>query len=208
MPKFVRYQDYVIKDGRLVGEFEQMYRDFNDPWEQSTRELGAHEKVVGLEILKSNQLNRIIELGCGLGDYTSRIAEISENVLGIDVSETAVNKACSKYDHIKFSQGDILDFDLYRQFKPDCIVLAEISWYVLEKLPAFFKFLKEEMSGVSILHLLMTYAEGEQKYGKEYFSNLKEIMSYWDVVDFEQWGTISHCTYNGGARTYCFGRVR
>ena len=28
MPKYERYQDYVIRDGRLIGEFEQMYRDF------------------------------------------------------------------------------------------------------------------------------------------------------------------------------------
>lgn len=33
--KYQRYQDYVIRDGRLVGEFEEMYRDFDDPWGQS-----------------------------------------------------------------------------------------------------------------------------------------------------------------------------
>ncbi len=33
MKKYSKYQDYVIKDGELVGEFEKMYQDFDDPWE-------------------------------------------------------------------------------------------------------------------------------------------------------------------------------
>lgn len=31
----MRYQDYVIKDGQFVGNFEQMYQNFLDPWHQS-----------------------------------------------------------------------------------------------------------------------------------------------------------------------------
>lgn len=30
-----KYQDYVIKDGRFVGRFDEMYRHFDDPWHQS-----------------------------------------------------------------------------------------------------------------------------------------------------------------------------
>ena len=32
------YRDYVIKDGRLIGEFEQMYKNSRDiPWHQDTQ---------------------------------------------------------------------------------------------------------------------------------------------------------------------------
>ena len=41
MTKYSRYQDYVIKDGVIIGEFEEMYQDFNDPWEQTTKEKSA-----------------------------------------------------------------------------------------------------------------------------------------------------------------------
>ena len=51
MTKYGCYQDYVIKDGRLIGEFEGMYQDFDDPWEQTTREKYALEKLIGLELL-------------------------------------------------------------------------------------------------------------------------------------------------------------
>ena len=50
MKKYDKYQDYVIKDGKLVGEFEQMYKDFDDPWEQSIRESYASEKAVWMAL--------------------------------------------------------------------------------------------------------------------------------------------------------------
>ena len=28
----IKYQDYVIKDGKFVGEFDEMYKKFSDPW--------------------------------------------------------------------------------------------------------------------------------------------------------------------------------
>ena len=31
----MKYQDLVIKNGKFVGEFEKMYQEFSDPWNQS-----------------------------------------------------------------------------------------------------------------------------------------------------------------------------
>ena len=28
----LKYQDLVIKDGKFVGKFEEMYQKFSDPW--------------------------------------------------------------------------------------------------------------------------------------------------------------------------------
>ncbi len=28
----MKYQDLVIKDGKFVGKFEEMYKKFSDPW--------------------------------------------------------------------------------------------------------------------------------------------------------------------------------
>ena len=93
MTKYKRYQDYVIKDGKLVGEFEEMYQDFDDPWNQTTREQDALEKLVAIEIIKRREYKRVIELGCGLGDFTAKIGAVTQEALGIDVSETAIKKA-------------------------------------------------------------------------------------------------------------------
>ena len=187
MGKYPRYQDYVIKDGKLVGEFEQLYRDHDDPWEQSIREEAASEKLVALEIIRRQEFCRVIELGCGLGGFTKKLAEVAGIALGTDISQTAVEKARGRVPGASFQCADVLDLDVYRQFRPDCIVLSEITWYVLEQLHQFKDFLRKEMSGCGFLHLLMTYRDGEQKYGKEYFTNLDEIMAYWNCVEFSEW---------------------
>ncbi len=87
MAKYQRYQDYVIKDGKFVGEFEQMYRDFDDPWEQTTREDDALEKLIALELVRMHGYRRVLEIGCGYGEFTAKLARVSESVLGVDVSE-------------------------------------------------------------------------------------------------------------------------
>jgi len=204
--KYQRYQDYVIKDGKLVAEFEEMYRDFDDPWEQTTREQGALEKLAAIEIIRREGYKRVLELGCGLGDFTAKFAEVAGVALGIDVSETAIKKARQRHPQLEFTVADILDYDVYRQFRPDCIVMAEISWYVLEKLDRFKSFLHLEMRG-GLIHLLMTYRAGEQKYGRDFFTNLYGIMTYWDCVEFQEWGSFSRKEYNGGKRTFFHGII-
>ena len=42
-PKYPKYQDYVIKNGKLVGEFEQIYQDYEDPWHQSKEEWASEK---------------------------------------------------------------------------------------------------------------------------------------------------------------------
>jgi len=53
----------------------------------------------------------------------------------------------------------------------------------------------------------MTYREGEQKYGREYFTNLEEIMRFWDCVEIQDWGFFSKKEYNGGKRTFFHGII-
>ena len=37
--KYERYQDYVIRDGRFIGDFEAMYQDHDDPWAPDTKKI-------------------------------------------------------------------------------------------------------------------------------------------------------------------------
>ena len=206
-PKYPRYQDYVIKDGALVGEFEEMYKDFDDPWEQTTREEWASEKAAALNLIRKLKGTKVIELGCGLGHYTNKIACLGNgiDVLGVDVSETAINKAKALYPGCNFVVADILDFNIYREYKPDIIVMAEITWYILDKLDRFIAFLKTEIPNTYLIHLLTTYPKGIQKYGKDKFTNLQEIMSYFGA-EYKEWGEISYPEMDGCKRTYFLGR--
>lgn len=205
MTKFEKYQDYVIKDGKLVGEFDQMYKDFDDPWEQSTRELFASAKAVCLNLVESFQCQKVIELGCGFGQFTDRLKKICPSVSGLDISPTAIDVARKRYPNCDFHVSKFPDLELIRTLGPDCIVMAEITWYVLDDLDNFLAFLKNEMPDTLLIHMLMTYSAGEQKYGADKFTNLTEIKDYFGM-NYIEWGEVESAEMGGGKRTYFAGR--
>ena len=212
MAKYERYQDYVIRDGKFIGEFEDMYRDFDDPWEQSTREQGLSYKTVVLSLLKKYKFKRILEIGCGFGYFSKEIHDLGIDTLGVDISETAVKKASALFPECNFTCGDVLDFAIYEKFKPDCIIFSEVTWYILDKLQHFLKYYKNQLKETYLIHLLAMYAKGVQKYGIEYFSELGSpgrggVLSYFDL-DYEEYGEIHYKELGFNSRTYFLGRPK
>jgi hypothetical protein len=83
--------------------------------------------------------------------------------------------------------------------------MAEITWYVLDKIDSFITFLKNEMPDTYLIHLLTTYPAGIQQYGKDKFTNLHEIMLYFGA-NYQEWGEITYQETDGCSRTYFIGR--
>jgi hypothetical protein len=59
--------------------------------------------------------------------------------------------------------------------------MAEISWYLLEKLADLRDFLRRELPNCFIVHLLATYPPGEQQYGREYFQDIQGIKDFFGM---------------------------
>ncbi len=189
MTKYERYQDYVIKNGELVGEFEAMYQDFDDPWDQSFREDSVLSKSVVENVIQGNNFNRPYELGCGLGYFVEKMRLIC-GTGGMDVSKTAIEKARVMFPKCQFDHGDILEVEKISNLKPDCIFMDEVTWYVLEKLDEFKTAISKNFKGTSFLHTLRQYPDGGQQFGKEYFTDLKGFIEFFaPVVDFSDWGS-------------------
>jgi len=102
----MKYQDLIIKDGKFIGEFEEMYQKYTDPWHQS-EELyysSLSRRSVCWYLEKYN-INSIVEWGCGLGRTSQYIKENTckaIEILGIDISNTAINKAKKFYPKLEF----------------------------------------------------------------------------------------------------------
>jgi SAM-dependent methyltransferase len=202
----MKYQDFVIKDGKLVGKFDEMYGLFDDPWEQSTREEYSHEKTLGLSIIKKNKFKNVIELGCGHGHYTNKIKNLSNISTGVDISQNAISKAKNLYPECNFIVSDITNNDIYKNV--DCIMMVEVTWYVLEKLKEF-KEIISQYKGVGFFHTLNTYPKGVQQYGKEFFTNNDEVMDYFsDIIDIEEHGSFFKNNNDGSIRNYFYGKIK
>jgi 2-polyprenyl-3-methyl-5-hydroxy-6-metoxy-1,4-benzoquinol methylase len=143
-------------------------------------------------------------MGCGLGYFTNEIATIvgQQNVAGIDISETAIAKAQASFTNIRFQTKKFDDFDFILSLKPDVIVMAEITWYVLPELENFIKFYRNSLKDTQLIHLLTTYG-ANQKYGNQYFSDLKGILDYFSL-NYVQFGEIFK-PKDKVSRTYFWG---
>lgn len=174
------YHDYVIKDGKFIGKFDEMYSKFQDPWMQKTQP-NKYSRMAGILHIKNFNIQSVLECGCGLGYYANWIKHETGIVpKSVDVSPVAIEKAKKLFPELDFEVSDITQ-DLHKYKELDCILFAEIVWYILPQLKNIFGVLKKDFKGKHLL-VNQVFYKGTQKYGTAYFTNLKEFIDY---VPFE-----------------------
>ncbi|MFN8671988.1 MAG: methyltransferase domain-containing protein [Candidatus Sericytochromatia bacterium] len=69
---------------------------------------------------------KILELGCGAGDFALWLSKKEFSIYGMDISETAINwakeKAKKENLSINFTQGNVLNLNLYENNFFDCVI--------------------------------------------------------------------------------------
>lgn len=113
MNKSHDYHDYVFRDGQLVGEFEQMYRNSATvPWHQDEQADWMDVRLTK-EMIRDigERLDEIHDLGCGTGHYLNLIATefltSHGKGFGYDISQTAQHKAAAAFPQFTFSVLDL-----------------------------------------------------------------------------------------------------
>lgn len=69
-----------------------------------------------IELLNPNKEQRILDLGCGSGQLTSKINALSKEVIGIDKSPEMIADAKSKFKTIEFDVTDASNFSFVKPF--------------------------------------------------------------------------------------------
>jgi 2-polyprenyl-3-methyl-5-hydroxy-6-metoxy-1,4-benzoquinol methylase len=94
-----------------------------------------------LAILDRRRYGRVLEIGCGAGTFTPRLAGLADKVLALDVSSEAIARArAAQSDDLKqveFRVGNIMDYKLREEEPWDLIVMSE-TVYFLGWLYSFF----------------------------------------------------------------------
>ena len=175
------YHDYVIKDGRFIGKFEEMYQSCDNPWNQTNDVVQSYQKMASLSSIIRINPKSVLEVGCGLGYYTGFLAKMFPNIQfeGMDISETAVVKARQNFPDVKFTVGNIAKFLPPPEY--DIIIFSEILWYILDDLDGIIRNMKKIFRGRHLLINQSFYEEGKQKYGKEYFTSPEEMVEYFGM---------------------------
>lgn len=171
------YHDYIIKDGVFVGKFEEVYQMFDDPWHQIDDAMQSYSKMCSIASLKRIGAANVLEIGCGLGYYTDFLHRALPDVrfTGMDISETAINKAKNIFPDLEFICADITDNDFCFSKVYDAIIFAEIMWYILDSFDEMIGKVRHQFCGKYVL-INQTFYNGNQKYGTEYFTSQDEMI--------------------------------
>lgn len=100
-------------------------------------------------------------------------------VTGIDISQTAINKAKSLFPEIRFVCSDVLKERPLPGEYFDLVVIKEVFWYVLNNLAQFFQNVIAMIRQGGYLYVSQSFPEAEKWVGQEMIDSpdrLKNIL--------------------------------
>ena len=117
---------------KAQGFFEEIWKR-GDTWELETSEFEQDKYDREISILNGRRYERALEIGCGIGSFTRRLASVCGQVLALDVSPTAISRAreaARNLTGIEFREQNIMEFDLQREGPWNLVVMSETIYYL------------------------------------------------------------------------------
>jgi SAM-dependent methyltransferase len=115
--------------------FEAAYRESDDPWASASPRYRyqalKYDRLVAL--LPRTRFRHALDLGCGLGLLSQKLADRAERVLGIDIAPSAIENArhrAAAFDNVAFQAGDILNLPASLDGQFDLVVVADVLYYL------------------------------------------------------------------------------
>lgn len=132
--------DASIARLRAAGEgervFEAIYAASPDPWLSASGKYRyqrrKYEGLVGL-LPRGRFFPRVLDVGCGVGRLSSLLAARGGQVLGMDVSPSAIRRAQADYagiTNLTFEQGDVTRMPSRLNGAVDLLVIADVLYYL------------------------------------------------------------------------------
>lgn len=119
--------------------FDERYRAGDgDPWDyyESTYEATKYDRTLAaaVERVASEDVTRILELGCGNGAFTGRLVETypDAEVTGVDHSTVALEEARTRVDGAEFVAADLTTFVEETTVEYDLVFASECLYYVAD----------------------------------------------------------------------------
>lgn len=209
------YHDYIFKDGKLVGKFDDMYNYSREiPWHQDETSYSIFSNI-DIVILQQYQYQSICEIGCGLGYVSNRLnKELTSKdggrptVTEIDVSQTAINKAKSLFPEVRFICSDLLkERPLLGEYF-DLVMIKEVFWYVCNNLKQFLQNVVALIKDDGFLYISQSFPEEKKWVGQEIIDSpdrLKSILLQYvkPVYYCVEWDW----NYNGRPLVHFLGKI-
>ncbi|HEY0666716.1 MAG TPA: class I SAM-dependent methyltransferase [Sphingobacteriaceae bacterium] len=188
------YHDYVIKNGKLIGEFEQMYENSATiPWHQDEQENWI-DVLLTIAFLKSKKaFFRMVDYGSGTGHYLDiliRNLDAQEGI-GFDVSATATRKAKELFPELNFRTANLMikdekQFLLNPIFQSTLHVIRGTLWYVFPKMETVVENIYTQVGPNDSLLVVQNFPPLNSSFvGKEVIPNPKILIQHFVAKGFD-----------------------
>jgi len=160
-------------------DFQEFYLK-EDPWGVNKKEIRNYvfKKIFKKHFFKNMKL---VEIGCGEGNFSVVINKLSENNFGVDISLLAINRAKKlKLSNYTFEQSDLMNID-YSKF--NMIICIEVLYYLSDEDKKIFF---EKLKGPK--RLIFSAPIIGSNNNREYFTDkgLKEIFEKYNYKIVEE----------------------
>jgi SAM-dependent methyltransferase len=130
-----RIQRLKISLGSTAAALEAVYAEDPDPWSSasSSYRYQTRKYEVLASLIPTGPYERVLDLGCGQGLLTRRLTAHAGEVVGIDVSESAIRQARrinADKPNARFQTLDLLDLPVEIDGTFDLVVAADVLYYL------------------------------------------------------------------------------
>lgn len=210
-----QYHDYVFRDGKLIGDFDNMYRYAKStPWDQDTRCQRWYTQVGMLMVKEHAPYGSILEIGCGLGYIVTQLRRFVTPGTGIveafDVSPEAVRKARRLHRGIKFYVDDITQpaFRPTRQYA--LVIVRDLVWYVFPHLKTVLTNINACVKPRGWLYVCQSFPMLERDFvGKNVIATPEALLAHFGQYEPVYTARLqNHARTADGPMLHFFGRKR
>jgi len=159
---------FIIKDGVFLRDFDLMYQHVEDPWDQRKAHRDDLVNNMAFEILKhwslqqTHQIKRILDIGCADGYYAPFLMRATQqqsvSYVGSDISSTVIERAKKSFlndsvgaEHAEFLVDDIRVLNPHFVKTFDLIFSAKTLYYVAPEIDQALRNITEYLNVGGIL---------------------------------------------------------
>ena len=130
--------DRAAADAEARRFFDELWAD-KDPWDLESSELDLRRYDRQLELLGDRTYGRALEIGCAAGAFTRMLAPLCDELVGLDVSRPAIERAraAGEPPGTTYRLENVMEVDFEREGEWDLVVMTETAYYLGWLYPAF-----------------------------------------------------------------------
>jgi SAM-dependent methyltransferase len=110
-----------------AARFDRLFLKTSDPWGYQTDPISERRRELILRALPRSRYSRLLEIGCAEGWMTLRLAGRADEVIAVDISRVALDRAskrCAGLPNVRFLHLDLLVDPLFNNL--DAILCAGV----------------------------------------------------------------------------------